>query len=889
MQLGLIEQRQQQAIEQQPLPFPQNPPILPTPPNPPAPPPAVRTLTGHRSGCLSIAFHPFGDFVATGSLDTNLKVWDLRRKECIQTYKGHGKGITHVAVSPDGRWVVSGCEAGDVKVGGWMGWWGVARGRGRGPDWGIGTCRVGSQREDGGARTHPRTKPRNPNPATPTHHQLWELSTGRLLRDFKSHTNAITGLEFHPEEFLLTTASSDRTVATWDLETWEQINTIGPEPQPVRAIHYHPDGRELLVATQDGVKVWSVEPPRHYDTVPVPWQKVADMSIYEHRLIGCSISGGGAVGVYVVDLKRVAPFSLQGNSSSGGGAAAAAVGVGMGGGLGIGGVPASPLTAGVAALAGDGTAAVARQQRVAMEASQPPQHHHWEQQQQQAPSSQQPEQESDPEQRQQQSAQRAKGSGPASTTRPSPAGSLARSASDRAMQPPAQQQQQPSRVLRHQRSLSDKGLGGSAAAVISGAAAASDSDRDAAAIRRQRTPPIGGELRAARSTLSSASSSSSLNGSDVAARGAKSSSVGTSVGECLQRGGAPGLPPAGPLRQLSLEEQRQQRDAATSTGGLSQAAAGSEGGGGGSRRSSTGHTPRRVSGGGFPEVEIRVPSHPPPSASPLAQQQQQQQRQQYQLPDSYHRGQQQHQQHQPDFAFAAPASLREDPPLMRGGGAGQQWAAAAPAAASAATGRYSAASGTSSAATSGGGYASAAAPPAPPDPLVAAAAYRPGLKSDLSRSLSTLQVARGFVARGNVEGAYRAAAQAGDAPAAAMLLEALQSRKDAFDVSCTEALVRVLEVCLSGGGGPDQEHAAAVALGVLGLTLRGAGAVIRETLAASAIGVDLNFEARRDKCLVAKLALQGLGMKLGVLARGGPAGLAARAQQLAAELQTLDG
>jgi katanin p80 WD40 repeat-containing subunit B1 len=76
----------------------------------------VRTLTGHRSSCLSIEFHPFGDFVATGSLDTNLKVWDLRRKDCIQTYKGHSKGVTHVGISPDGRWVASGSEAGEVKV-----------------------------------------------------------------------------------------------------------------------------------------------------------------------------------------------------------------------------------------------------------------------------------------------------------------------------------------------------------------------------------------------------------------------------------------------------------------------------------------------------------------------------------------------------------------------------------------------------------------------------------------------------------------------------------------------------------------------------------------------------------------------------------------------------
>ncbi len=79
----------------------------------------VRTLTGHRSSCLSLEFHPFGDFLASGSLDTNLKVWDLRRKDCIQTYKGHSKGVKRLSISPDGKWVASGCESGQVKVRGW--------------------------------------------------------------------------------------------------------------------------------------------------------------------------------------------------------------------------------------------------------------------------------------------------------------------------------------------------------------------------------------------------------------------------------------------------------------------------------------------------------------------------------------------------------------------------------------------------------------------------------------------------------------------------------------------------------------------------------------------------------------------------------------------------
>jgi WD40 repeat protein len=76
----------------------------------------VRTLTGHRSNCMSVDFHPFGEFFASGSLDTNLKIWDIRRKGCIHTYKGHTRGVNAIRFTPDGRWVVSGGEDSAVKV-----------------------------------------------------------------------------------------------------------------------------------------------------------------------------------------------------------------------------------------------------------------------------------------------------------------------------------------------------------------------------------------------------------------------------------------------------------------------------------------------------------------------------------------------------------------------------------------------------------------------------------------------------------------------------------------------------------------------------------------------------------------------------------------------------
>jgi len=76
----------------------------------------VRTLTGHRSNCISVDFHPFGEFFASGSLDTNLKIWDIRKKGCIHTYKGHTRGVSAIRFTPDGRWVVSGGEDNTVKV-----------------------------------------------------------------------------------------------------------------------------------------------------------------------------------------------------------------------------------------------------------------------------------------------------------------------------------------------------------------------------------------------------------------------------------------------------------------------------------------------------------------------------------------------------------------------------------------------------------------------------------------------------------------------------------------------------------------------------------------------------------------------------------------------------
>jgi katanin p80 WD40 repeat-containing subunit B1 len=54
--------------------------------------------------------------VVSGSMDNTMKVWDVRSKQCIQTFMGHEKEVTCVRFSPDGRWVASSGKDGQFLV-----------------------------------------------------------------------------------------------------------------------------------------------------------------------------------------------------------------------------------------------------------------------------------------------------------------------------------------------------------------------------------------------------------------------------------------------------------------------------------------------------------------------------------------------------------------------------------------------------------------------------------------------------------------------------------------------------------------------------------------------------------------------------------------------------
>lgn len=212
----------------------------------------VRTLTGHNSNCMSVDFHPYSKFFASGSLDTSLRVWDIRNKGCVHKYSGHPSGISRCRFSPDGRWVASAGDDGTVK--------------------------------------------------------LWDLTADKLLKTFTKHEAAVPVLEFHPNEFLLATASMDHAVRFWDLETFELIGNGRSESSGIRAGTFDPEGRAFLTATAEHLRAWHWELSESFDAVDVHWNKVADVSTHNNKLLGASTTSS-FLALWVVDLAQMLPCS----------------------------------------------------------------------------------------------------------------------------------------------------------------------------------------------------------------------------------------------------------------------------------------------------------------------------------------------------------------------------------------------------------------------------------------------------------------------------------------------------------------------------------------------------------------------------------------------------
>jgi WD40 repeat protein len=258
----------------------------------------LRTLKGHASEVLGLAFSPDGSRLASVSPDGTVKVWALMTSQESRLLRGRGSVVGRLAYSPDGTKLAStaprdsAVSLWDVKTGQAIHTFPyevtgppsnpradlfpvtfcpdsrIAAGTADGSVWvwDVRTREVKKHFHHSGVVLALASSPDGSLLASAGDDKvvvIWDSNTGGVIHRLPGHTDLVTSLAFNRDGTRLASCGIDKTVKVWDTTAGKLLNTFAGHLTFVQDVAFHPDGTRLASAGDDNVViVWELATDR---------------------------------------------------------------------------------------------------------------------------------------------------------------------------------------------------------------------------------------------------------------------------------------------------------------------------------------------------------------------------------------------------------------------------------------------------------------------------------------------------------------------------------------------------------------------------------------------------------------------------------------------------